>query len=467
MILRILIAGLAMFVVTPQIMAQSDTTAENSASMIDPYRGDWAGELPGTGLTIIVHISGDTADTAAINLDSPKQSAFGLPGEVTGVSAEQITAKFTSLGASLELARTGDTLKGQFTQGTAFDIELSPVDPNAALPTAEEYVRPQSDNLTRNYKIETVAFPGGADDVQLAGELTLPHDTSPKALLILISGSGPQDRNEELVGHKPFLVLSDHLTRQGFGVLRYDDRGVADSTGDFDASTTLDFANDAAAAINYLRSRLDLPGIPVGLIGHSEGGFIAPLAAETTRPDMMVLLAGPSQTLAEVVIQQGQDILAADGVAQEIVAANGTQSRKQFEILRQTPAADRETALIDFLIGNGATREQAELGAQQLTSPWMLWGFDYDPIPALTSYTGPVLAVFGEKDLQVAPATNAPAMRAALGTPASKVVVLDGLNHLFQPAETGHPSEYAAIETTFDEGAMALIADWLSDLPEP
>ena len=424
------------------------------------YKGDWVGELKQFGLTLIVHIDGDTAEEATITLDSPDQSAFGLPGEVDAMSAEVLKASFASIRAKLSVSPDGEGLAGMFSQGGAnLDLVLARLDPDDE--SNKPSARPQEDALVRDYKIETVSFPGGADGVTLAGELTLPKTGAPCALLVLISGSGPQDRNEELFRHKPFLILSDHLTNKGFGVLRYDDRGVGESTGDFSQATTKDFADDAAAAMAYLASREPLKGLPIGLIGHSEGGLIAPITAETKRPDFMVLLAGPGEKLSDVVIRQTDDISAAQGV--NVVARifqRGAQEA-QFDLLRTAPAETRRTELLALLKTQSVPDAAAESGVAQLTSPWMLWAFDYDPVPALVAYDGPVLALFGEKDLQVAAEPNADIMQSALSHSASKVETLNDLNHLFQVAETGTLGEYAKIETSFDEGAMDTISTWI------
>ena len=243
--------------------------------------------------------------------------------------------------------------------------------------------------------------------------------------------------------------------------MRYDDRGFGESTGDFSQATTKDFADDAAAAITYLASRDALKSLPIGLIGHSEGGLIAPLTAEVNRSDFMVLLAGPGEKLSDVIIRQSEDIAKANGANPVALLLQKAQQKAQFDLLRSAPAETRRADLLALLKKQSAPDAAAEAGVAQLTSPWMLWAFDYDPVPALSAYDGPVLALFGKKDLQVAADPNADIMRPALTHSASKVETLSGLNHLFQPAETGSPGEYTKIETTFDEGAMDTISTWI------
>ena len=457
-----LIAAATAFFMSPATYAQEAPATEEAHQQdaLALYKGDWVGELKQFGLTLIVHIDGDTAEEATITLDSPDQSAFGLPGEVDAMSAEALKASFASISAKLSVSPDGEGLAGMFSQGGAnLDLVLARLDPDDE--SNKPSARPQEDALVRDYKIETVSIPGGADGVTLAGELTLPKTGAPSALLVLISGSGPQDRNEELFRHKPFLILSDHLTNKGFGVLRYDDRGFGESTGDFSTATTKDFADDAAAAMRYLKGLPGMADVPVGLIGHSEGGLIAPLAAKELRPDLMVLLAGPGEKLSDVILRQSEDIAKAGGANPVALILQKAQQTAHFDLLRSAPPETLEADMIALIKTQGAPEEAARSAATQLTSPWMLWAFDYDPVPALVAYDGPVLALFGETDLQVAAEPNADIMQSALSHSASKVETLNDLNHLFQVAETGTLDEYAKIETSFDEGAMDTISTWI------
>lgn len=314
----------------------------------------------------------------------------------------------------------------------------------------------------RPYIIRDAAVPGGAGDVLLAGELTMPVEGGPFPAVILITGSGAQNRNEEVAGHKVFLVLSDYLTRRGYAVLRYDDRGVGGSRGDFSTATTADFAADAAAALSWLRSQPEIDASRAGYAGHSEGGYVAALTAQIERPDFMILLAGPSQVLSEVAMLQVAEIGAASGMSESVLAVENRNSAKLMEILRssKTPG-DARDQLGSYLRDQGIPETAVREGLDLWATPWGLWIVDFDPRQLLAAYEGPVLALFGEKDLQVSAAANAPDMQSALRHSGSEVHTLSGLNHLFQPAETGLPDEYWRIETTFDEGAMKTIVDWL------
>lgn len=322
--------------------------------------------------------------------------------------------------------------------------------------------RPQEPK-ERPYEVAEVSFRGGADGVTLTGELTMPAEGGPFPAIVMITGSGPQDRNEELVGHKPFLVLSDYLTGRGYAVLRYDDRGVGQSTGDFStATTTADFAADAAAALAWLRARPGIDPTRAGYAGHSEGGYVAPLAVPIEHPDFMILLAGPSQILSEVMMLQVEEIGRASGLTGAALVDEVNNTAGFMEILRNSKTPDEARDRIEPYMRNLRAPEAKVLENLDLwATPWGLWIVDFDPRPALAAYDRPVLALYGAKDLQVSAVANAPDMMSSFAHGGSEVLVLPRLNHLFQPAETGSPDEYWQIETTFDEGAMNAIADWL------
>lgn len=316
----------------------------------------------------------------------------------------------------------------------------------------------------RPYKIESVWFSGGSG-VTLAGELTMPMTDGPHKAIVLISGSGPQDRDEFLAGHRPFLVLSDHLTRAGYAVLRYDDRGFADSTGSFADATMFDFAEDAAGAFHYLETRVEVEATAIGFLGHSEGGYIAPAAAKLVDPAFMVFLAGPARPFFDVMATQTADIMRVGGSEKNDIDKIVSQYQEASAILaRPVPISQVRQELGEYLQAQGVDQ-----GAQQslidfFASPWGVVYATYNPTDALRTFPNPVLALFGEKDLQVSAEQEAPAMRAALSHDRSQVQVLPGLNHLFQPAQTGLPSEYAEIETTISTGVLNQISGWLDSL---
>ena len=311
----------------------------------------------------------------------------------------------------------------------------------------------------------------------LAGTLTLPdeaaHGPGPYPAAVLVSGSGPQDRDETLFGHKPFAVLADALTRAGVAVLRYDDRGYGEGTGDHAAATTRDFAADALGAARFLSARNDVRA--VGVIGHSEGGLIAPLLA-SENPDEVafaVLLAGPAVRGDDVLRAQSAAMMRAAGQDDAAVAKNRAVQDALFDavseaaddadldaklaavaeaMLRDVPAADREAA-----------RPNVEAQTRRMAAPWMRAFVALDPAPALRKLRRPTLAAFGGRDLQVTAEANVlPMTRALAGNPAAAVVVFPNLNHLFQPAETGLPGEYGTIETTLDPRLLGTVTAWVT-----
>jgi uncharacterized protein len=325
-------------------------------------------------------------------------------------------------------------------------------------------------------EVSYVSAPG----VTLAATLTLPPGKGPFPAVVLITGSGPQDRDEALAGHRPFYVLADYLTRRGIAVLRADDRGAGKSTGDYWAGTTSeDFATDALAGVKFLAARADIRKNQIGLVGHSEGGLVAPLAATRDDPDakrlaFLVLLAGPGVPLPEVLTEQNRLILTAQHVPESYIDADQAMQRKLFDISRSESdptkaATTMRTALAAYVEtvpepARTQMKAQAEMQVLMMNSSWMRWMLGYDPVPALRHMKIPVLALFGGHDLQVPAAQNLPPMRAALaaaGNPATRVVELPGLNHLFQAAPTGAPSEYSQIEETLNPLALQAVGDWL------
>lgn len=326
--------------------------------------------------------------------------------------------------------------------------------------------RPQLPRKPYPYLEEEVTFPSRAKDTVLAGTLTKPKGDGPFPIAVLITGSGPQDRDESLMGHKPFLVLSDHLTRKGIAVLRYDDRGTAKSTGDFARSTTADFADDAAGAVAFLKARKDVNRI--GLIGHSEGGIVAPMvAAGSADVAFVVLLAGPGSTGEEVLIAQGQMLVSAMGGDEKMLAAQKSIQQKMFAVAKAKDESAKKAAEADLESGLSGPEKAAIRGQMaRVTGVWFRYFLTHDPKPNLGKVKCPVLALNGEKDLQVPFRENLESIGKAVrggGNADVTTKALPGLNHLFQPSKTGLPAEYATIETTFDPAVLELISVWIAE----
>jgi pimeloyl-ACP methyl ester carboxylesterase len=316
--------------------------------------------------------------------------------------------------------------------------------------------------------------------ISLAATLSMPAGKGPFPAAVLISGSGPQNRNSEIFDHQPFLVLADFLTRQGIAVLRYDDRGVAGSTGDFSKATSADFATDAAAAYDFLAKTKGIDSRKIGFIGHSEGGMIAPLAyGLRSDAGFLVLLAGVGIPVNELLLEQLQAVGSTEGLTQATIDSQMLINKRVFGWLKELPLAQAKdsiqalfaTALNNLPLGDAEARQQLE--SQQTstlttyTDPWFLYFIRYEPAPALAQVKCPVLALNGDKDVQVIAQSNLAGIQTALqksGNMEVQVETLAGLNHLFQPTKTGAVSEYAEINITFDKNAMQKISAWILKL---
>ena len=342
--------------------------------------------------------------------------------------------------------------------------------------------RPQKPVGPFPYDSEEVKFRNNeANDVTLAGTLTIPKTAGKHPAVILISGSGPQDRDETLMEHKPFLVLADHLSRQGLAVLRYDDRGTAESTGKFSDATSEDFAQDAAAAFDFLKTHDRINPEQIGLAGHSEGGLIAPLVfANRKEIAFVVLLAGTGIPGTEISITQVEAMLRAEGMPEDTIeievatttavvntAAKFADDEDFDEKLSAALEEVIETIPEEHRVAGGAKiRTAVNAQKEQLKGKWMQFFLKHDPRVALRKLTCPTLAIIGEKDTQVIPDANMPEIEKALKEAGNKdfeMVILKDLNHLFQTAETGGLSEYAGIQETFNPGALKKISDWIVD----
>jgi pimeloyl-ACP methyl ester carboxylesterase len=309
--------------------------------------------------------------------------------------------------------------------------------------------------------------------------LTLPRSGGPFPAVLLITGSGPQDRDETIFGHKPFLVLADYLTRRGVAVLRVDDRGVGGSTGNVQDATSADFADDVLAGVEFLRGRKEINASQIGLLGHSEGGIIAPLVASRSRDiAFIVLLAGTGLPGDEILYQQAAAILKLTGADAESLARQKALQERMFVVLRQekdrAAAETKLRAAVAGLTPKAGKEEKSEVveaqpllegQIQMALTPWFRHFLDYDPRPALRKVTCPVLALNGEKDVQVDARANLRAIEAALREGGNKDVTtqeLPNLNHLFQTCKTGSVSEYSAIEETLAPVALETIAKWIA-----
>jgi pimeloyl-ACP methyl ester carboxylesterase len=421
--------------------------------------GPWQGSLktPMGAIRVVFHVSGSPDGKLTAKMDSPDQGAFGFPVDEVALEGRTVRIAIARIGFTYSgtLNDDGSEISGTLRQnGVELPLVLSKLQK-----TPEQPKRPQEPVPPLPYREEEVTFRNTKAGIELAGTLTVPRTAGPHPAAILISGSGPQDRNEAIAGHKPFLVLADHLTRNGIAVLRYDDRGFAKSKGDFNSATTEDFAADAAAAFEFLMTRKDIDPKRVGLIGHSEGGIVAPIVANR-EPGVafVVLMAGTAVTGDQVILEQSRAIAKAMGASAEAVERQMKAQHEAFAAMREEKDPDALAKRLEALPGAQAASVKRAL------TPWFRYFIAYDPAPALEKLKQPVLALNGELDLQVLPDQNLPPMEAALkrsGNPDATIRRMPGLNHLFQNAKTGLPAEYAKIEETMAPAALEAISTWI------
>lgn len=448
-----------------------ETVSERQPAPSEPrpdFEGHWEGaiEIPSMSLGVLVDLYHDGSFWTG-TIDIPAQSAAGIG--LSGIRITGMEIEFVIDGVPGE-PRFAGTLEdgeitGSFTQyGQGFPFRLG-------REAVEGPERPQEPKPPYPYRVEEVSYTQG--QIVLAGTLTLPAGEGPHPAVLLISGSGPQNRDEEVFGHRPFLVLSDHLTRKGIAVLRVDDRGVGESTGESELATSEDFADDAMAGVEFLRARPEIDPGRIGLIGHSEGGVVAPMVASRSEDvSFIVLLAGTGVPGDEILIRQMELISRASGIEDEQLAQVLEAQREVLGLVKgMATESEVETVvreLVEAQTGSGLTAEQldeaARAQARIATSPWFRFFLGYDPRPVLEATRIPVLALGGELDLQVDPAQNLPEIREALrkaDNPDFTVLELPGLNHMFQTAGTGNPEEYYSIEETLSPAALETVSEWI------
>ncbi|HMC84234.1 MAG TPA: alpha/beta hydrolase [Chitinophagaceae bacterium] len=438
--------------------------------------GKWYGllKVQGTQLRIVFNIT-KTENGFSSTMDSPDQGVRGIRVTTTTFDNGILKLSVGSAGIQYEGGYKENMIAGIFKQGGA----QYPLDFSREQIVVKAALRPQEPSKPYPYYSDEIEFKNINAKIALSGTLTLPEKNGTNyPVVILITGSGPQDRDESLLGHKPFLIISDYLTRNGIAVLRYDDRGTAQSGGNFKTATSADFATDVEAAIGYLKTRKEINQAKIGLMGHSEGGMIAPMVA-ANNPDVnfIVLLAGPGIAGDKLLLLQQGLIAKAAGTPVDAIAKSQEQNARVFEMIKKSTndeklKADIKSYLTDLLKDsanasklNGMDKDNyAALQTEGITTPWMQYFIKYDPSIALTKVRCPVLAINGEKDLQVPPKENLEAIGNALKKARNKNVTIKefpGLNHLFQECQTGAPSEYGTIEQTFSPTALAEITKWI------
>ncbi|HTS34273.1 MAG TPA: alpha/beta fold hydrolase [Candidatus Solibacter sp.] len=446
------------------------TRAEKAAALKPAKPSDidgaWMGSID-TGaikLRVVFHIT-NTADGLTATLDSPDQGVQGIPTTSVTRTGASLKIEVPKVSGSYEgtIAADLSSIDGKWTQGGGvMPLVLKPLKDQTELAPPK---RPQNPTRPYPYREEEITYDNKVENVTLAATFTIPQGKGPFPAVLLITGSGPQDRDESLLGHKPFLVLSDYLTRHGIAVLRADDRGVGKSTGIFAKATTADFATDVEAGVAYLKTHREVDPHKIGLIGHSEGGVIAPMvAARNQDVAFIVMMAGTGVPGDQILPAQGEAIEVASGKSPAEAAKNATREKEILALIE----SEKDEAVLDKELKEKMKDDtpEAQIGAKiaQLTSPWFRYFLTYDPATALRKVTCPVLDINGSLDKQVLPAQNLPAIRKALeesGNRHFEVDELPGLNHLFQTAKTGSPMEYAQIEETMSPAALEKISTWI------
>ena len=452
--------------------------------------GNWEGTLnvQGTELPVIFHIKKDSSNNLTATFDSPKQNAYNLPCSDVITKDDSLILMMKMVNGRYEGLLSADkkTAIGKWFQGNN-NLPLTLKKTSDVL-TVKEFKRPQTPKPPFSYQIEEVVYFNADKSIQFGATFTYPSKTAGKIYptVLLITGSGQQDRDETIFDHKSFAVIADYLTRQGIAVLRVDDRGKGKTTGDYSQSTSADFALDAAAGINYLKSRRETDSLNLGIIGHSEGGMIALIVA-AKRKDIrfIVLLAGPAIPIINLMEQQSVDVAASTGVSATdlelyrplyknmvmavikekdtaIATKNATDVFNYWQN-KTTPAVVKNTT--------GVTDEKSKatfiaVFVQQLQQPWFKYFMQFNPEDYLSKVQCAVLALNGEKDIQVAAAPNLACIHKILSKNNNrnfKTQVLPGLNHLFQHCNKCSVDEYAELEETFAPEDLQIMTEWITE----
>ena len=433
---------------------------------LSPLRAQWwTGWSQQTGLVLCLHQT-----DGGYELYSPLQTSDPIPVSQWSLRNDTLRLECSSIGFKATLVQQDSLWSGTWRQGIIKEsITLNPAD------TLFQLRRPQTPQPPYRFDEETVTadyIDSHGDTIHLEGTLSYPKGGGRFPCIVLISGSGQQNRDEEIMQHKPFLVLADYLASRGIAVLRYDDRGVSASTGPVDSADTYLFSEDAEAMFNALKDNPHVDLSRLGIGGHSEGGAIAPIVAARNKDvKFVVMLAGQGCTGLDVLLQQNDALYSATGLSDSLLALRNACIRELFALPAGTPQKDYQSiinrhtagltkAQIDSLgLGRGAAYQFK----QEMDLPWMQSFLKLDPADYLPKVTCPVLALNGSKDLQVLPHHNLGRIKELC--PQADCRELPELNHLFQHCATGLPSEYMMIEETFDPESMKAIADWILSLP--
>lgn len=437
------------------------------ASHAQKLEGSWTGKLSvqGVQLTLVFQVEKDKNNGFIVTMDSPDQSVKGVPATVNSLTADSVDIAISSIGARYLGKQQGDHIQGTFTQfGKAFPLMLNR--------GVEELKRPQTPHAPYPYQTEEVIFQNAKANAVFSGTLTYPvgyeqMNKQKVPVVLMVTGSGQENRNEEMFEHQPFLVLADYLARHGIASLRYDDRGFAKSTGDASRSTMKDNAEDARCGFNYLKSLKKFGKI--GVMGHSEGGSVAMMLAAEGLPDFIVSLAGMAERGDSLMLKQVYQAMETRGGASfardycKVLGAIYAYRNAKKDISH--PEAVLDSLLKQTNVSLPALSRQSLLPVITMQTPWVLDFIATDMACYLPKIKCPVMAVNGSKDVQVEAHDNLSALRKGLKTNKKNLIKeYEGLNHLFQHCTTGQTTEYRLIEETFAPEVMQDIADWIKAL---
>jgi len=437
--------------------------------------GDWNGvlSLGGQQLSLIIHLE-KVGTTYSGSMDSPDQKAFGIKADKVVFEKDTLDFIISKIGLRFKGFWADTTISGEFTQG----YFKAPLQLSRRKVEKKVVVKPQEPQAPFPYLEEEVVFRHVNANFNLAGTLTLPKGDGVFPVILLISGSGPQDRNEEILGHKPFLIIADYLTKKGYAVFRYDDRGTAKSGGEFEGATSPDFASDAASALAYLKTRKDIDTSKIALAGHSEGAMLAAMiAANDSSINAIIMLAGPGIPGDQLLLMQQELIATVNKVNPDEIKENTVINRSLFELINQSNDLESATITVEkklkkiskklskiALEAYGGKTEFVSQNIRAYINPWMYYFLRYDPAVNLKNIKCNVLALNGNKDLQVPSKVNLAAIELNINNPGKikQVIEMPNLNHLFQNCLTGNITEYGEIQETISPEVLEKMNDFLT-----
>jgi uncharacterized protein len=492
--ITVIIMTIPVMAVLPVLCSGQST--QKAKSETNEVIGIWQGTLTAgsSTLKIVFRISKDSQNLLKAAIDSPNQRLSNAPVDKIELKGGKLILNMECFHSVYEGTIEGNRINGEWRQnGKVYPLDMEKVEkakkakiskePEKAevKENTPEIRRPQEPAKPYPYIEQNIEFENKSAGIKLAGTLTIPKSKTPVAVVVLVSGTGPQDRDESVFGHKPFLVLADYHIRKGIAVLRADDRGTGGSGGDYSKANLDDFAADVLSAVEYLKTHKEIDPKRIGVIGHSEGGFVAAKAAVLSEDiAFVVMMAGTGLPGEKVLYRQAEEIASAEGADEKAITEACEMQKSLFAVLKRETddtAIERE---IRFLIENEvaklkdsdkkafeAMRPAIEAQMKQIMLPSTRQFVMEDPKPVLMKLKCPVLAICGEKDLQISSEENLPAIEQALkdgGNTNYTIKEMPCLNHLFQVAKTGSPSEYATIEETISPAALKTIGDWILDV---